>query len=264
MNKTTGFAKIHGARLYYEVTGQGSPVVLIHGFTLDQRMWDDQVAALAPHHQVICYDLRGFGRSSLPSGAYSHADDLQMLLDYLGISQITLLGLSMGGAVALDFACAYPERLRGLILADSTLRGFSWSEETNAWFQLIDDAARDGGVEAARRRWLAHPFFAPANEHPAVAARLRAIVADYSGWHWTHADTQVVPSMPPTLEMIAAPTLVVVGEHDIPDFRAISDQLARRIPHARLVALPAAGHMSNMESPKLFNQAVQRFLDSLE
>jgi pimeloyl-ACP methyl ester carboxylesterase len=125
MNNTVGFAKINGAKLYYEVTGRGSPVALIHGFTLDRRMWDDQVAALALRHQVVRYDLRGFGRSSLPSNAYSHVDDLQTLLNYLGIDRVALLGLSMGGAIALDFACAYPERLRAMLLADSTLRGFS-------------------------------------------------------------------------------------------------------------------------------------------
>jgi len=263
MNNTVGFAKINGAKLYYEVTGRGSPVALIHGFTLDRRMWDDQVAALALRHQVVRYDLRGFGRSSLPSNAYSHVDDLQTLLNYLGIDRVALLGLSMGGAIALDFACAYPERLRAMLLADSTLRGFSWSQETDTWFQVIDDAARVGGVEAARRRWLAHPFFASANEHPNVAAHLRAIVADYSGWHWMRPDTQVVSSTP-ALEKISAPTLVIVGEHDIPDFRAISGQLARRIPHGQLVTLPGAGHLSNMERPDLFNQAVQRFLGDLE
>ena len=107
-------------------------LVLIHGFTLDHRMWDDHVEAFAPGHRVIRLDLRGFGRSSMPTDPYSHVEDVKALLSYLEIRQAVVLGLSMGGGVALDFALAYPEYTRALILADSTWRGFSWSKQSAA------------------------------------------------------------------------------------------------------------------------------------
>jgi len=273
MTAIDGFAPVNGGRLYYEVAGEGAPVVLIHGFSLDCRMWDDQVEELARDYQVIRYDLRGFGRSSPPDGAYSHVHDLQALLDHLGISRAVVMGLSMGGAIALDFTLAYPDATRGLVLADSTLPGFVWTSETSASSssssssasKAVDLAVENGVVEEARARWLAHPFFAPAREHLEVARRLAAMVSDYSGWHWTHGDIQVdaVP-FPPSLESIGARTLVLVGEYDIPAFRAIADELARRIPDARQVVLPGVGHMSNMEDPERFNQVIRQFLDDLE
>jgi 3-oxoadipate enol-lactonase len=264
MGTSENFVEVDGGSLYYEITGEGLPLILIHGFTLDHRMWDDQLSALAQRHRVVRYDLRGFGRSSLPGAAYSHAHDLWALLAALGITRAALLGHSMGGGVAIDFALAYPDAILGLILEDSTLNGFAWSSETDAWFDAVDVAVRGGGVDAARASWLAHPFFLPAGEQAAVARRLYGIIGDYSGWHWTHADQQVSPvSSPPMLATITAPTLVIVGERDIPDFRAISDHLARRIPHAQEVVLPGVGHMANMESPGLFNQAVQRFLTEM-
>lgn len=261
MRTVEGFADINGARLYYQRMGEGLPLVLIHGFTLDHRMWDDQVAALEQRCQITRYDLRGFGQSSLPTDTYSHVDDLKELLTYLDIKRAALLGLSMGGGVALNFALAHPDVTCGLILADSTLRGFPWSEETDAMFDAVDAAAREGGVEAARASWLAHPFFFPAKEQPAVDHRLRTMIADYSGWHWTHSDTQVLSaSTTPQLEAISVPTLVIVGERDISDFRAISNQLVRRIPDAQEVVIPRVGHMSNMEAPSMFNWLVQQFL----
>jgi pimeloyl-ACP methyl ester carboxylesterase len=255
------YADINGARLYYQLTGEGQSLVLIHGFTLDHRMWDDQVEAFAPGHRVISLDLRGFGRSSLPNDPYSHVEDVKALLSYLEIRQAVVLGLSMGGVVAMDFAQAYPEYTRALILADSTWRGFSWSRQSAAYVSGIDSTAREKGVPAARALWLTHPFFAHAREQPAVARRLHAMVEDYTGWHWLHASRETMPPAGASnLTALTMPTLVLVGEYDIPDFQAISDQLAYSIPHAQKLVLAGVGHMSNMEDPAQVNQAVAEFL----
>ncbi len=99
-----GFARVNGAELYYEATGEGLPVVLIHGSWVDHRMWVDQVQALADHHMVLRYDVRGYGRSSMPSIQYSHHEDLDGLLNHLKIGRAHLVGLSMGGAIAVNAA----------------------------------------------------------------------------------------------------------------------------------------------------------------
>jgi len=105
---SSGFAEVNGTRLYYEVMGFGQPLILIHGYTLDTRMWDDQIAAFAQNYQVIRYLLRGFGKSGLPTGeSYAHLQDLKALLEHLGIDQAHILGLSLGGAIAIDFAITY-------------------------------------------------------------------------------------------------------------------------------------------------------------
>ena len=121
-----GTAEVNDTRLYYEVSGSGHPLVLIHGLALDTRMWDDQFQAFSEYYRVIRFDLRGFGNSTLPTGdQYAYFDDLFALLNYLDISQAHILGLSLGGSVAVDFALAYPEATSSLILVDvSGLDGF--------------------------------------------------------------------------------------------------------------------------------------------
>lgn len=100
MQTQSGFAEVNGTRLYYEIAGSGRPLVLIHGMTLDTRMWDDQFEPLAAQYQVVRYDARGFGKSAVPTGeSYAHTDDLKALLEYLDIAHAFILGLSMGGGM---------------------------------------------------------------------------------------------------------------------------------------------------------------------
>ncbi|MCW5850589.1 MAG: alpha/beta hydrolase [Anaerolineae bacterium] len=257
------FAAVNGTRLYYEVSGSGQPLVLIHGFTLDLRMWDDQFAALARTFQVIRYDMRGFGQSAMPtSESYTHADDLKALLGHLRVDQAHLVGLSKGGAIALDFTLAYPQRVKKLVLIDSVLGGYSWSPEATARQQLIWQAASQGGIAAAKAAWLAHPYFVPIRRQPAVAARLAHIVADYSGWHFVNRDTEhgLTPPASQRLRDIHVPTLVIVGEEDLPDVGRIADLLHQQVPNVQKVVVPAVGHMANMEAPDLVNTALLQFL----
>jgi 3-oxoadipate enol-lactonase len=266
MDTRHGFAEVNDTRLYYEVAGTGEPLVLIHGFTLDTRMWDDQFRPLAEHHRVVRYDVRGFGKSAVPAGApYTNADDLAALLDYLTIPAAAIIGLSMGGGIAIDFALAYPAMTRTLIPVDSSLSGHQWSGEWNARFGQIGQTARAGGVDAAKTQWLADPLFAPANERAAVAARLQRMVADYSGWHWVNRDPRRKNERPATKRLgeITTPTLVVIGERDVPDFHVVADRVTALIPDARKVVIPGVGHMANMEAPERFTSEALGFLSAI-
>lgn len=263
MDTQHGFAEVNGTRLYHEVAGAGEPVVLIHGFTLDTRMWDDQFAPFAERYRVVRYDARGFGQSAVPDEApYTHADDLAALLGHLSIPSAAIIGLSMGGGIAINFALAYPEMTRALIPVDSVLGGHRWSDEWNERFGHIGHTAHTASVEAAKAEWLADPLFAPANERPDVAARLRQMVMDYSGWNWMHRDPHRSQEPPAAerLTQIAVPTLVLLGERDLPDFHAVADTVTRQVSGARKVVLPGVGHMANMEAPEPFNAAVLGFL----
>jgi pimeloyl-ACP methyl ester carboxylesterase len=263
MQKQTGFAEVNGTRLYYEIAGTGHPLVLIHGSTLDTRMWDDQFATFAQHYQVVRYDVRGFGQSALPTGEpYARADDLKTLLDALEIAHAFILGLSMGGGIAIDFALTYPQATDALILVDASLGGWPSSPEYAAFQNTVRVRAKEAGVQAARDAWLSGPFFAPALENPAVAPRLIQIITDYAGGHWVHPYPirELVPPAMQRLDTIRVPTLVIIGERDIPDFHAIADNLHQRIPNARKVVMPGVGHMSNMEDPERFNAIVLDFL----
>ncbi|MCC7450821.1 MAG: alpha/beta fold hydrolase [Anaerolineae bacterium] len=266
MTTQFGTAIVPGGQLYYEATGVGDSLVLIHGFGLDRRAWDDQVTALAQGWQVIRYDARGFGKSTVPtSERYSHADDLKCLLDHMGIARSCLVGLSMGGGIAVSFALAYPDRVSGLILVDPALISYQWSDEWRSWWQAIEAEGAQRGAAAANERWFQHPVFALARENPATAARLKQMIADYSGWHWINRDRQRRNDPPDMqrLDQIVAPTLIINGERDLPDFHAMARILQRSIPDAQTVVIPRVGHLTNMEAPADVNELIQPFLKTL-
>lgn len=262
----TGTATVNNTQLFFEEAGAGPAVVLLHGFTLDTRMWDDQVAALAERHRVIRYDMRGFGRSAVPAGeSYSHATDLRALLDSLHVERATLVGLSKGGGVALDFALTHPSRVQGVALIDTILGGFDWSAAGRARDDAVWVAARAGGIAAAKASWLAHPLFAPAMRQPVVAARLTQIIDDYSGWHFVNDNPEESISPPAAMRLgeLTMPLLVLVGDQDLPDFTEIAALIGQQVPLAHTHVLPGIGHMANMEAPAVVTQALLDFLDDL-
>ncbi|MCC6627663.1 MAG: alpha/beta fold hydrolase [Chloroflexi bacterium] len=263
MSDPADMAHVNGTRLAYEVHGAGSPVVFIHGFSLDRRMWRAQLAPFAARHRVIAYDARGFGQSAPATvEPYADVDDLRALLDYLDVDAAHVIGLSMGGGIAIDMALTHPERVRGLVLVDSALNGWTFSPAWHAAWAPIGAAIDRGDIAGATALWLAHPVFAVTLAQPASAAALRAMVEDYARQRRFQPADQRSPQPPARqrLEQIAAPTLVIVGESDIADAHAISAELARRIPDARQVVLSDAGHMANMDNPATFNDVVLRFL----
>jgi 3-oxoadipate enol-lactonase len=264
---TTAVLALPGARLAYQATGDGPAVVLVHGFGLDMRMWDAQAGPLAERCRVVRYDCRGFGASGPfdPVVPYTHAGDLVALLDHLGIGDAVLAGLSFGGRVVLQTALAAPARVRGLVLLDAVLDGIAWDPESAAALDALARQVQAGGVAAGRAAWLAHPLFAAARERPELARQLAAMVAGYPGQHWLGQDPhrQDEPRPIDVLQDVAAPTLVVVGEQDVPGFREMSAVLARRIPGATSRVVAGAGHMVNMEQPAAVSDLLTRFLAGL-
>ncbi len=259
---STGFAEVSGTRLYYEVAGSGHSLVLIHGFSLDTRMWDDQFETFTQDFQVIRYDARGFGKSAVPTAeSYSEAGDLNALMEHLGIAHAHILGHSLGGGTAINFALSYPDATDALVLVGSILGGFQWVE-MGSTLNAIWSAGKESGVEEARELWLGSAWFSPALEHPGVASRLNRIVSEYSGWDWENDDPSVSLEPPAIerLDSIRAPTLAVVGERDTSDNHAIADTLHEGVPDARKVVMPGVGHMANMEDPESFNEIVLSFL----
>jgi 3-oxoadipate enol-lactonase len=260
-DRVTAVLERPGARLVYEVTGEGPAVVLIHGFGLDMRMWDSQAGPLAARFRVVRYDCRGFGASGPldPAVAYTHAGDLVALLDHLDIADAVLVGLSFGGRVALQTALADPARVCGLALLDAVLDGVPWDPESARALDEVAQRVQAGGVLAGREAWLAHPLFAAARERPDLAGPLAAMVAGYPGQHWLGQDPHR-QTRPPidVLEGVAGPVLVAVGERDVPGFREMSAVLARRIPGATHRVVADAGHMINMEQPAAVNELLIR------
>lgn len=262
METTAREIDANGTRLYVETTGSGAPLVFVHGFSLDTRMWDDQWEPFAERFRVIRYDLRGFGRSAQPTDQYyRHADDLAGLLDALEIERAHVVGLSLGGAVTLDFALAHPGRAHSIVLVDAVLPGFSTPDLDEA-IRAVWGPARTLPLDAVKELWLGSPLFAGAMADPVVAERVRRMVTEFSGYGWVARDPGrwVEPLASGRLGEIQAPALAIVGEGDLPGFHAIAERIAAEVPGARKAILPGCGHLPNMEAPHAFNAALAEFL----
>lgn len=259
----TGFASINGAQIHFEQAGAGHPLVLLHGLGLNLHLWDDQFASFANHYHVIRYDLRGFGQSMpATSSPFSHVEDLKGLLEHFRIGRAHVLGLSLGGRIALDFALMYPELLDRLVLVDAALGGYRFADDWYAQMATIMQHGKDSNVTEAKHLWLAHPLFDSIRAQNRNKQRFEQIASSDPGWHWLHQglEQSISPSAAKRLHEIKAPTLVLVGEHDLPDFQAIADLLQANIAHAKKEVLAGAGHMANMEAPEQFKETVLRFL----
>jgi 3-oxoadipate enol-lactonase len=248
-------------RIGYAVAGHGIPVLLIHGGLVDSRMWDDQVASLAPAHCTIRYDQRGFGRSSPARAAYSPVEDVRALLDKVRVSKVVVVGLSYGGQLAVDFALEHPDRVLALVAAGATVRGQPM--ETVGDRPAILRALKERGTAEAVRLWLDDPAFVTARSLPGVQERMRRMLTEnVKGWGTPRPDLVRWPARVPVdhLGEIAVPTLVLRGGQENPNIVAAADLLAGQIPRATLQIIPAAGHHLNMEAPEQFDAAVLSFL----
>jgi pimeloyl-ACP methyl ester carboxylesterase len=256
-----GIAEIEGARIHYESAGSGPALVLVHGFALDRRVWDGQCGPLAERFSVLRYDCRGFGDSSIPSEEpYTHSGDLRALLEFMKIGPAVIVGLSMGGQIALEVAVLHPARVTKLILADPWLADFPFSDDWKRLWAALAEKGRAGDIDGAKRIWREQGPVAPALKMPAIAAQVARMTDDYSGWHFRNIRHFPFVSVTDRLGEIKAPTLVVVGENDRPDFHGIADLLAGRIGGARKTVVPRTGHLSNMEDPTGFNDRVIEFM----
>ncbi|HEY2514546.1 MAG TPA: alpha/beta hydrolase [Polyangiaceae bacterium] len=254
------FADVNGTRLYYEARGAGPALLFLHGFTLDRRMWSRQVEVLAASHRVVAYDARGFGQSALPSSEpYRHCDDAAALCEHLGLRNVTVVGQSIGAHQMLELAIARPDLVAGYVgVAPSGLATVAFPSEVIAMFAAIREAARTHTLDEAKALWSHGGWFAPAREDLLLARELDAMLADYSGWHWTHPNP-AKNLEPPASERLAAlriPALLIHGERDLPYNDEVSRALAHGLAGAKLLRLPRASHMANMEDPDTVNRAI--------
>lgn len=266
----TGFAEVNGARLYYEVAGTGHPLVLIHAGIADHHMWDNQFALFAGQYRVIRYDMRGLGQSAMPPGPYRFYDDLYGLLQYLGVAQTYVIGVSIGGMTAIDFTLEHPEMVTALIAVAAGISGSPRSEASKTLYDAIDEAyeARDLDRVLALEMdlWVVGPGRSREAIDPALRQAVEAmeranLERELAGEEGTME--RLDPPAAGRLGEIHVPTLIIVGDADTPDTVANAGKLAVGIPGARQVVLPNVAHMVPMEAPDTFNQLVLDFLAGL-
>jgi pimeloyl-ACP methyl ester carboxylesterase len=250
------------AGLSYEATGAGDPVVLIHAFSVDRRMWAPQIEALERRFRVIRYDLRGHGQSAPPTAPYATHEDLTSVLDAVGVERATLIGLSAGAEIATDFALVHPARVRRIVLASPGLSGYVPSTPM-AWAQPVFEAAGAGDAERAARLWVATPLMTLRSDQSAAKTVSDLVMSNVR--LWSFKSNPVQPLDPPAIKRLAevkCPVLVVVGEQDMPYIKDVARLLVEGIPGARQISIPGAGHLVNLDATAAFNQAVDGFLDA--
>ena len=271
-NSASGFAEVNGTQIYYEVAGAGHGLVLIHAGIADSRMWDDQFSVFAQHYRVLRYDLRGYGKSACPPGPYALRDDLHALLQHLNIAKAHLIGVSMGGSLAVDFTLTHPEMVSALIPVCAGLGGFEAPDDPaeTAYIKRMEEAYHAGDKERLNELevhlWVDGLGRTPDQVSPTIRERVREMngLALSREAETDQSEPQRLdPPAAGRLSEIHAPTLVIIGDEDLPGVQATANKLATDISGAQKSVIHNTAHVPNMERPDEFNRLVLDFLAPL-
>jgi len=269
----TGFVEADGANLYYEEQGDGQPVVLIHSANTNLHIWDRQFEVLSSQFRTIRYDGRGFGRSQSELVEFTDYDDLLALVDDLDLERPILIGLSLGGMTAIEFALEHPERVSGLVLAGSGLSGYApeFPEADLERFGATRRAAAEGDFETAANLMVEGYLDAPGRPwtevDPGLRERLKGMILQSANrFALNNAGLHhfLDPPAIGRLGEITVPTLVILGEHESPNEYGIADLLEQSIPNLTRAIIPESKHLTSMENPDAFNLALSTFLAEVD
>jgi 3-oxoadipate enol-lactonase len=263
-------ARVHanGVDIAYDAVGNGPPLVLLHAGIADRSMWEDVTPMLTERHRVVACDLRGFGETPLPDGPFVYAADVAALLEGLEIERADLIGVSMGGHVALDLALARPELVDRLVLVGAGIDGWEHESSLVETWRQEEEAFERGDLDEVAwinvRTWLD----GPTRDESRVPAALRRRVFEMQRRALDHENPAasggwLTPSRRERLAEVRAPTLVLAGALDQRDFRRIARFLASEIPGAVLEELPGVAHLPPLERPEAFARTVLGFLDGV-
>lgn len=253
---------------YVDTGGAGTPVLLIHGFPFNLKMWQPQIDALGDRWRLIVPDLKGAGESEGPDdpSAYtmdSYADELAGLLDELEIDKVVLAGLSMGGYIAFAFLRKYRERVAALVLADTRAEADP-PEGIEKRTKQQEQVRAEGIAGLAETLTGALPSDATKEKRPDVIQTLREVMDNPPRTYLGQLEAMKGrPDSTGDLASISVPTLIIVGENDGVTPPEASRKMHEQIGGSRLVVVPEAGHVSNLEAPDAFNGALAEFLQGL-
>jgi 3-oxoadipate enol-lactonase len=271
-----GFCTVPGGKLYYEVSGQGFPLVLLHAGIANMRMWDEQVPEFSKHYQAICYDARTFGQSSSKAVEFSNRQDLLALLEHLRLDKAHVLGISRGGTIALDFTLEFPDKVSSLVMVASHPSGFDYhddSEVEKACFAKDEALSEKRDAEAMAdldvEMWVDGPGQKRGRAKQSVRQKIRAMTLQhYQDYFaaYSEKEPKSLPLEPPAVQRLAevkVPTLLITGELDFSYTAAAAKLMLQEIKGAKHLDIPGVAHMVNMEKPEAFNRAVLGFLKSV-
>ena len=267
----SGLANIDNAQIYYEAAGKGIPLVMIHAGVADSRQWNNEFAFFARNYQVIRYDMRGYGKSEPVDGEFSHLGDLISLLDTLELHEpLVMMGCSMGGGLAMDFALTYPSRAKALIMVDAGPSGLELNVPTPAKFAEVEKAFEAGELDLVAEIETQIWFDGMDRTPEQVNQAMRKLVYEMNRKALSHEVRQLGKRLPNTqspafdrLTALDIPVLVIVGAHDTPYVLAAADYMIEKLQSARKVIIKDAAHLPNMDQPHEFQGIVKAFLEGL-
>ena len=267
----SGYANIGSAQIYYETAGAGTPFVMIHAGVADRRQWNNEFAYFAQYYRVVRYDMRGYGKSEPVEGEFSHMGDLVSLLDTLELHEpLILMGCSMGGGLAMDFALAYPSRVKALIMVGSGPSGLELDVERPSKFAEVEKAFDAGDLDLTAEIETQIWFDGTGRTPEQVDQTMRKLLYEMNHIALSHEVKQLGKRLPNTqapafdrLPALEMPVLIVVGVHDTPYILAAADYMAAKIGSSRVVRIDDAAHVPNMDHPDEFRAALEDFLGSL-
>jgi 3-oxoadipate enol-lactonase len=257
----SGYVNVDGGKLYYEIAGKGENIVLLHDGMVNSRIWDEQFPVLARNYRVIRYDRRGYGRSSDPQTQYSHIDDLNQVFIQLKVDKAVVFGMSSGGGMAINFALTYPDKVKGLVLVGAVVSGFGYTSHMTTRGGHMNPAEMSDPAKLRKYFIMDDPYEIYSGNTQAKEKVMTLL--PYLG-----RDNKV-PTKPPVkvavkcLSEIKVPTLILVGEYDIPDVHAHAGVINAGIENSKREIILKSGHLIPLEQPLLFNEAVNSFLNKL-
>lgn len=260
---------VDGGRLHVETAGRGAALLLLHGWSLDHRIFEPQIRSLQQILRVVAFDRRGFGRSEAPPDLRRELDDIDRILEALGLARAHLLGMSQGARIALRFAVTRPARIRSLVLQAPVIDGIALGESEGERIPIEEFAAlaRAGRMDEVRRRWLAHPMLALGAEHAGLRRRVEEIVADYEGkdlLDYSPARDAFPHDVLEELSHLDRACLILTGAHDTATRREHARRLLESMPCAREIVFTRGGHLSNLTEARAYNLQVSEFCASID
>lgn len=269
-NAQTGFAEINGANLYYEVAGEGQPFVMVHAGIANKSQWDSQFDFFAKHYKVVRYDMRGYGQSQPVQADYQRHEDLRGVMDHLKIDHAIVMGCSMGGGAAMNFALDYPDRADALIMVGSGPSGFGYDDWSPSPLDEEMEAAYEAGDlervnEVGMRIFVDGQGRTPDQVDPSLRKKvydMNMIALRNEGKMGKDVGRPVPAAQ--QLAQLDLPVLIVMGDLDEEYIHRAFAFMAENIRGVQKVVMPGTSHLPNMEFPDAFNAHVQAFLDGIK
>jgi pimeloyl-ACP methyl ester carboxylesterase len=248
--------EVDNGYISYLVYGESNnhTIVLIHGFGLDSRVWKPQVEELSKHNKVVVYDVRGFGKSSIPKGEYDNVEDLFRILNHLKIEKAKIVGHSHGGGIAINFALEHKDMIESLILLSPSLPGY---RVDNPFWEELQKLGRRNDKEGIKKKMLEHEMFNSFPKDSEEYKLLKNFILDYSCWHFLNKDmARKYDAYGRIKELNNIPTKVIYGQLEENSVKEIANVINKEVD-AELIELEGVGHMSNLEKPEVINNLIE-------